>query len=231
MKFQMKKILPAVSAMGLFLACSLTVCAGDLPSISVQEKEVSVSHEDKSESVKIKVKDWKSDKDYVVKYAIDDPSIVKVELSSQKSDSFKLKLKAKGTGTTVVKVWLDGYSRVCDYIIVDSINYQKDSEGGYSVRHYGYMTGSNGEAAVIDDFEVETVNGEDKLCVYFTLKDKGAGNGNEVVFSAKCEEDDGDTIGVQKATASGMTEGGTGYKVYFKIPKNASVIKLLNDDL
>lgn len=231
MKLNLKKVLPIVCATGLFFACSLTVCAGDLPTVSAKDKEVSVTHDSTSDTVKVNVKNWKSAAPFVVKYAIDDPSIAKVELSSQKSDSFKLKIKAKGTGTTVVKVWLDGYSRVCDYIIVDSINYQKDDEGGYSIRHYGHMTGENGEAAVIEDYDVETVDGVEKLCVYFTLKDKGAGDGNNVVFSAKCEEDDGDVIGVQKVTANGMVEGGTGYKVYFKIPNKTATIKLVNDDL
>lgn len=231
MKSRLQKVLPVLCAMGLFLACSLTVCAGDLPSISAQVKEVSVSHEDKSETVKVKVKNWKGASGYAVKYAIDDPSIAKVELSSQKSDYFKLKIKAKGTGTTVIKVWLDGYSRVCDYIVVDSINYQKDDEDGYSIRHYGYMTGEKGEAAAIEDFEIETEDGEDKLCVYFTFKDKGAGTGDNVVFSIKCEEDDGDVIGMQKATASGMTAGGSGYKVYFKLPAKTSIIKITNNDL
>lgn len=231
MKFHFKKVLTAVGAMGLFLACSLPVCAGNLPSISAEDKEISISHEDSSDTVKVKVKDWKGASSYAVKYAIDDPSIVKVELSNQKSESFRLKFKAKGTGTTVVKVWLDGYSRVCDYIIVNSINYQKDDENGYSIRHYGNMTGENGESATIDDFKVENVGGEDKLCVYFTLKDKGSGDGSSAVFSAKCEEDDGDSLGIQKVMASGMVEGGTGYKIYFKIPANTSVIKLVNNDL
>lgn len=231
MKFHLKKMLTAVGAMGLFLACSLTVCAGNLPSISVQDREVSVSHDNTSDTVKVKVKDWKGASAYAVKYAIDDPSIIKVEVSNQKSDSFRLKFKAKGTGTTVVKVWLDGYSRVCDYVVVESINYQKDDEKGYSIRHYGNMTGENGECAVIDDYKVENSDGEAKLCVYFTLKDKGSGDGSNAVFSAKFEEDDGDSLGVQKVAASGMVEGGTGYKIYFKIPEKASVIKLVNNDL
>ena len=162
---------------------------------------------------------------------MDDSSICKVELSSQDSDSFKLKIKARSTGTTVVKVWLDGYSRRCEYIIVNSIYYQKDDEDEYSVRHYGYMTGTNGEAAIIDDFEIENVDGEERLYVYFTLKDKGAGDGNNVTFTAKCEEDDGDSISTVRASASGMVQGGTGYKVYFRLPNKTSIIKLVNDDL
>lgn len=227
----LKKILPVISAMGLFLACGMTVFAGDLPTISAKTHEVSVSHDDTSETVKVNVKDWKSATPFVVKYAVEDSSVAKVELSSQKSDSFKIKIKAKGTGTTVVKVWLDGYSRSCDYIIVDSVYYQRDDEKDYCVKHYGYMTGNNGEAAIIDDFDIETVDGETRLYVYFTLKDKGMGNGNNVIFSAKCEEDDGDVISTVKANATGMVEGGSGYKIYFRLPKGTADIKLVNNDL
>lgn len=231
MKFSWKKIMPVVCAVSLFCVCSMTVFAGNLPTISLAEDSVKVSHEDETTKVKIKVKDWKSSSAFQVKWEVDDPSIVKVELDSQDSDSAKLKIKAKGTGQTVVKVWLDGYSRSCKFITVDSINYQKDTEGSYSVRHYGYMTGTNGEAAVIDDFDIETVNGESRLYVYFTYKDKGANTTGSVTFQAKCEEDDGDAIATQSAVASGMTEGGSGYKIYFKIPNNTSVIKLVNNDL
>lgn len=231
MKFNFKKLLPVACAMGLLFACSMTVFAGNQPRLELEKNSVSVSHDNTSEKVKIKVKEWKASKAFVVKYAVDDSSVAKVELDSQNSDSFKLKIKAKGTGSTVVKVWLDGYSRSCQYIIVDSIYYQRDKEGGYSVRHYGYMTGTNGEAATIDDFEIENVNGEERLYVYFTLKDKGQGDGSQVVFTAKCEEDDGDIIASVQATAGGMTEGGSGYKIYFKIPDKTSVIKLVNDDL
>lgn len=231
MKQGYKKLITAICAAGLFFACSLTVFAGNQPKLSAETTSVSVSHDDKSESVKFKVSDWKGSKAFSVKFAVDDSSVVKVELDSQKSDSFKLKIKAKGTGSTVVKVWLDGYSRNCQYITVNSINYQRDDEGEYSVRHYGYMTGSKGEAAIIDDFEVENVNGEERLYVYFTLKDKGIGDGGTIEFTAKCEEEDGDIAGNVKATASGMVEGGSGYKVYFKIPAKTAVIKLVNDDL
>lgn len=231
MKYHLKKLLPAVCAFGLFFACGMTVFAGNQPRLEVSENTVSVSHEDTSEKVKVKVKEWKASKAFVVKYAVDDSSVAKVELDSQNSDSFKLKIKARGTGSTVVKVWLDGYSRSCQYIIVNSIYYQRDEEDGYSIRHYGYMTGTNGEAAKIDDFKIENVNGEERLYVYFTLQDKGQGDGSQITFTAKCEEDDGDSLGNIKATASGMVEGGSGYKVYFKIPNKTSVIKLVNDDL
>ena len=231
MKFHVRKLLITVCAIGLFAACGLTALAGSQPKISVSDNVVSVSHDDTTTNVTVKVKEWKGSKPFVVKYAVDDSSVVKVELDSQKSDSFKLKIKAKGTGSTVVKVWLDGYSRSAQYIIVNSINYQRDSEDGYSVRHYGYMTGTKGEAAVIDDFEIENVDGEDRLYVYFAFKDQGLGNGSSAVFTAKCEEDDGDPTGNVQATASGITPGGSGYKVYFKIPKNTATIKLVNDDL
>lgn len=231
MKFHLRKLLPAVCAFGLFFACGMTVFAGNQPKLEVSANTVSVSHDNTSEKVKVKVKEWKGSKAFVVKYAVDDSSVAKVELDSQNSDSFKLKIKAKGTGNTVVKVWLDGYSRSCQYIIVNSVYYQRDEEDGYSVRHYGYMTGTNGEAATIDNFEIENVDGEERLYVYFTLKDKGQGDGSKVTFTAKCEEDDGDPLGMVKAVASGMIEGGSGYKVYFKLPNKTSVVKLVNDDL
>ena len=231
MKFSLKRLLPLACAAGLFMACSLTVFAGNLPTLSAETDKVSVSHEDTSTKVKVKVKEWKSSNPFVVKFAVDDSSVAKVELDSQKSDSFKSKIKAKGTGTTVVKVWLDGYSRSCQYIIVDSVYYQKDTEQGYSIRHYGYMTGEKGEAAKIDDFKIVNENGENRLCVYFTLLDKGSGDGSTAVFTAKCEEDDGDSLGKVKVTATGMSEGGSGYKVTFKLPGKTSVIKLVNDDL
>ena len=231
MKRNMKKVIPVICALGLFLACSLTVFAGEQPVLSLSQNTVSVTHDNTSEKVKISVKDWKGSKPYVVKYAVDDSSIVKVEVEDQKSTSFKLKIKAKGTGNTVVKVWLDGYSRNCQYISVNSIYYQRDKEDEYSVRHYGYMTGTKGEAAIIDDFDVENVDGEERLYVYFTLKDQGMGDGKTVVFTAKCEEDDGDAVGEVQATATGVSVGGSGYKVYFKIPNKTAVIKLVNDDL
>lgn len=231
MKLSFKKILPMICAIGLFCACGLTVAAGDLPQIKAKSNEVSVTHDDSSETVKFNVSNWESSTPFAVKYAVDDASIAKVELSSQNSDSFKLKIKAKGTGTTVVKVWLDGYSRNCEYIIVDSIYYQRDDEDEYCVKHYGYMTGTKGEAAIIDDYSIENVNGEERLYVYFTLKDKGIGSLGEVTFTAKCEESDGDKIGTVKAVASGMVEGGSGYKIYFKLPKGTADIKLVNDDL
>lgn len=231
MKLNWKKIMLLVCAMGLFWACSMTVFAGNLPTISLSEDHVSVSHEDESEKVKVTVKDWRNSSAFQVKWEVDDPSVAKVELDSQSSDSFKLKIKTKGTGETVVKVWLDGYSRSCKYITVDSINYQKDAVSGYSVRHYGIMTGTSGEAATIDDFEIQTVDGEKRLYVYFTYKDKGANTSGNVTFQAKCEEDDGDTIATQSAVASGMVEGGTGYKIYFRIPNDTYAIKLVNNDL
>jgi len=209
----------------------MTVFAGSQPTLSLSKNTVSVTHDNTSEKIKVSVKDWKGSKPYVVKYAVDDASVVKVEVEDQSSSSFKLRIKAKGTGNTVVKVWLDGFSRSCQYISVNSIYYQRDKEGGYSVRHYGYMTGTNGEAAIIDDFEVQNVDGEERLYVYFTLKDQGLGDGKTVVFTAKCEEDDGDPLGNIKATASGVTLGESGYKVYFKIPNETAVIKLVNDDL
>ena len=231
MKFHVRKLLITVCAIGLFAACGLTALAGSQPKISVSDNVVSVSHDDTTTKVTVKVKEWKGSKPFVVKYAVDDSSVVKVELDSQKSDSFKLKIKAKGTGNTVVKVWLDGYSRNCQYISVNSIYYQRDKEDEYSVRHYGYMTGTKGEAAIIDDFDVENVDGEERLYVYFTLKDQGMGDGKTVVFTAKCEEDDGDAVGKVQATATGVSVGGSGYKVYFKIPNKTAVIKLVNDDL
>ena len=231
MKPGYKKFITAVCAAGLFFACSLTALAGNQPKLSAETNMVSVTHDDTTQKVKFKVSNWKGSKAFNVKFAVDDSSVVKVELDSQSSDSFKLKIRAKGTGSTVVKVWLDGYSRNCQYIVVNSIYYQRDNEDGYSVRHYGYMTGSKGEAAKIDDFEIENVNGEDRLYVYFTLKDKGFGDGSTIEFTAKCEEEDGDALGNVKATASGMVEGGSGYKVYFKIPEKTAVIKIVNDDL
>ncbi len=231
MKFGLKKWLSAMCVMGLFLAFGLTASAGSQPTISVTENVVSVTHDDSSRKVKVNVKEWKGSKAYVVKYAVDDPSVAKVELSSQKSDSFQLKIKAKGTGNTVVKVWLEGYSRSCQYIVVNSVYYQRESEAGYSVRHYGYMTGTQGEAATIDDYEIKNVDGEDRLYVYFTLKDKGQGDGSKVTFTAKCEEDDGDPTGNVQAVATVMAEGGSGYKIYFKIPNKTAAIKLVNDDL
>ena len=55
MKFNWKKIMPMVCAMGLFYACSMTAFAGNLPTISLSEDHVSVSHEDESEKVKVTV--------------------------------------------------------------------------------------------------------------------------------------------------------------------------------
>lgn len=231
MRFNWKKILPVMFATGLFYVCSMTVFAGNLPTISLSEDSVKVSHDDEKVKVKIKVKDWKSSSAFQVKWEVDDPSIVKVELDSQNSETANLKIKAEGTGETVVKVWLDGYSRSCKFITVDSINYQKDTVSDYSVRHYGYMTGTNGEAAIIDDFDVENEDGEERLYVYFTYKDKGANTTGSVTFQAKCEEDDGDAIATQSAVAKGMVEGESGYKIYFKIPDKTSVIKLVNNDL
>ena len=231
MKCNFRKLLLTVCAAGLFLACGLTVFAGNQPVLTVTEPVVSVTHDDTSKKVKVNVQEWKGSKAFVVKYAVDDPSVAKVELSSQKSESFQLKIKANGTGTTVVKVWLDGSSRNCQYIIVNSIYYQREKEAGYSVRHYGYMTGAQGEAATIDDFEIKNVDGEERLYVYFTMKDKGQGDGSKVTFSVKCEEDDGDPTGKVQAVATGMVEGGSGYKVYFKIPEKTAVIKIVNDDL
>ena len=98
MKFSLKRLLPLACAAGLFMACSLTVFAGNLPTLSAETDKVSVSHEDTSTKVKVKVKEWKSSNPFVVKFAVDDSSVAKVELDSQKSDSFKLKIKAKGTG-------------------------------------------------------------------------------------------------------------------------------------
>ena len=72
--------------MGLFLAFGLTASAGSQPTISVTENVVSVTHDDSSRKVKVNVKEWKGSKAYVVKYAVDDPSVAKVELSSQKSE-------------------------------------------------------------------------------------------------------------------------------------------------
>jgi len=231
MRLSFKKLAPAFLALGMLFGCSMTVFAGDTPSLSLETNQVSVSHDDTSQKVKVKVKDWKGSKAYVVKFAVDDSSVAKVELDSQKSDSFKLKIKAKGTGNTVVKVWLDGYSRNCQFILVNSINYQKDDEDGYSIRHYGYMTGTNGESAVIEDYEVENVDGEERLYVYFTMKDMGLGDGSKVTFTAKCEEEDEDISGTPKGVATGVVSGGTGYKVYFKIPPKTAVIKLVNNDL
>lgn len=231
MKLNLRKLVVTACVAGLMFACSLTASAGSQPRIAVSENVVNVTHDDSSAKVKVDVKEWKGSKAYVVKYAVDDPSVAKVELSNQKSSSFQLKIKANGTGTTVVKVWLDGYSRSCQYIIVNSVYYQRETEGDYSVRHYGYMTGTQGEAATIDDYEIKNVDGEERLYVYFTLKDKGLGDGSKVTFIAKCEESDGDPTGNVQAVATGMSEGGSGYKVYFKIPAKTSTIKLVNDDL
>ncbi len=98
MKRNMKKVIPVICALGLFLACSLTVFAGEQPVLSLSQNTVSVTHDNTSEKVKISVKDWKGSKPYVVKYAVDDSSIVKVEVEDQKSTSFKLKIKAKEIG-------------------------------------------------------------------------------------------------------------------------------------
>lgn len=227
-----KTLLPLICMMGLFFACSMTVCAGNAPYMELATNSVKVTHDDKTEKVKIKVKNWKGSKAFVLKFDTGDDSVVKVSLDSQSSDSAKLEIKAKGTGNTVVKVWLDGYERNCQYIMVNSVYYQRDSEDDYSIRHYGYMTGTKGEAARIDDYEIENVNGEEKLCVYFTLTDRGySDNCSSVTFTAKCEEEDGDVAGKPNATATGMVEGGSGYKVYFKIPNKTEVIKLENNDL
>lgn len=231
-RFQWKKWLPLVCMFGMFFAYSMTACAGNAPYLELETNSVKVSHDDTKEKVKVKVKNWKGSKAFVLKYETEDDSVVKVSLDSQKSDSAKLEIKAKGTGNTVVKVWLEGYSRSCQYILVNSVYYQRDSKDDYSVRHYGYMTGTKGEAAKIDDFKIENVNGEEKLCVYFTFIDWGYSTpGTQVTFKANCEEDDGDGLGASTAVATGMSEGGSGYKIYFKLPNNTEVIKLVNDDL
>jgi len=228
---KLKKLFPVFCAMAMFFACSMTVFAGNYPSLEVKDEKVEVSHESGSDSVKVYVNDWKASNAYVVKLAIADDSIAKVELSSQHSDYFKLKIKPKGTGTTVVKVWLDGYSRSCEYIIIDSINYQRDDEDGVTVKHYGYMTGENGEAAVINDYEIKNVDGQNRLYVYFDLIDRGYGDASRVTFSIKCEEEDGDSLGVVKTTAVGMVPEGTGYKVYFRLPNKTAELRIENNDL
>ena len=52
-----------------------------------------------------------------------------------------------------------------------------------------------------------------------------------LTFGFTISSDDDDVIMTQTAVASGMVEGGSGYKVYFKLPNNTATIKLVNNDL
>lgn len=223
-----KSVLSAIAAaFGLTLLCGMTVFASNLPAIELSGDEVKVSSQDPTAKVELTVSGWNYKNAYKLKWKIEDEDVCEVEQLSQNGDTVTLKVTAGNTGTTVVKFWLNGFTRVPKYLSVNTINYQKEMIDGYSVRHYGYMTGLNGEAARIDDLSV--VKGA--LRVDFTLIDAGNGDGETATFVMRAEEEDGDPLATVQQECTGMKVGESGYKTYFKIPKKADVLRLLNEDI
>ncbi len=225
----MKKRLLSVfaAALGMSLFMGMSVFASDMPAIELSTDEAKVTSQDPTLKVELTVSGWNYKNAYKLKWKIEDESVCEVKQLSQNDDTVTVEVTAGDTGTTVVKFWLDGFTRVPKYLSVNTINYQRESIDGYSVRHYGYMTGLNGEAARIDDLSV--VKGS--LRVDFTLIDAGNGNGETATFVMRAEEEDGDPLATVQQECTGMKVGESGYKTYFKIPKKADVLRLLNEDI
>ncbi|MBE5846136.1 MAG: hypothetical protein E7300_00460 [Lachnospiraceae bacterium] len=225
----MKKYVLSVltAALGMSLLLGMSAFASNLPFIGVSDEEVKVSSQDPTAKVEITVSGWKYKNAFKLKWKIEDEDVCAVKQLSQNGDTVTLEVNAGNTGTTVVKFWLEGFTRVPKYMSVNTINYQKEMIDGYSVRHYGYMTGLNGEAARIDDLSV--VKGA--LRVDFTLIDAGNGDGETATFVMRAEEEDGDPLATVQQECTGMKVGESGYKTYFKIPKKADVLRLLNEDI
>ncbi|MCR4705087.1 MAG: hypothetical protein K5641_03380 [Lachnospiraceae bacterium] len=223
-----KRILSALAAaLGMAFLCGMTVFASDLPTIELSTDEVKVSSEDPTAKIELTVSGWNFDKGYKLKWKTEDEDICSIEQISQSGDTVVLEVSAGNTGSTVIKLWLEGFTRLPKYLSVYCVNYWREKIDGYSVRHYGYMTGLRGEAARIDDLSI--VRG--KLRVDFTLIDAGCGDGESAVFVMRAEEEDGDPIETVQESCEGMEVGGSGYKAFFKIPKKADVLRLVNGDI
>ncbi len=223
-----KRVISAfAAALGLSLLMGMSVFASDLPAIDLSTDIAMVSSEDPAFKVELTVSNWNYKNAFKLKWKIEDEDVCSIKQLSQNGDKVIVEVNAGNTGTTVVKFWLEGFTRVPKYLSVNTINYQKEMIDGYSVRHYGYMTGLNGEAARIDDLSV--VKGS--LRVDFTLIDAGNGNGETATFVMRAEEEDGDPLATVHKECTGMKVGESGYKTFFKIPQKADVLRLINGDV
>lgn len=222
-----KFVITTVCAFVMFLACGFSCFAKNMPRISLSDSAIEVTHEDTKQKVELTVSNWSYQDPFSVKWEIEDPDVCSVQKVSQSGDTAVLEIKLQGTGSTVVKFWIEGFERKPKYLSVDAINYQREKIDGYSVRHYGFMTGDNGECARIEDLSVTG----GKLRVDFTLIDKGHGNVEDANFYMRAEEEDGDPLDTVKVHVSGMEVGGCGYKMFFNIPNGAEILRLIDDDI
>lgn len=227
---KLRHLLALVAAAGLFTALGVTAFAGNLPKITTKTNIITIDNNNPSSSVTFNVDNWRSTSAYKVNVAVMDTSIASAELDTQNAYDFKIRVKSKKTGNTVVKVWLDGFSRTGVYIAVNSMVYSKQTIEGITVGDYGYMTGTLGECATLEKFVIDKSSSSPVLWVYFDLKEKGMGDGRSATFQVECKEADGDSLGIINSTATGMTAGGTGYKMAFRLPAGTASVKVENMD-
>ncbi len=224
----MKKLLTLGAVMLMTMGMSMTALAAyKLPTLIPAEgiKEV-CSEGESTDTFKVKLEDV----DYggFIAYAEPvDSRVCKAEVEDVDDKYIKVRIRSKGTGTTAVKVWIDGYERRACFVTVKSTAKMSDTVEGVEFKHYGTMTGINGEAAYIDKIKYS----EGKYWIYFDQVDMGSNTTDVVKYSLGCYNASDDPIEAVPLECAGVSERGTGYKISFRLPEGTKKVKIVCNDV
>jgi len=226
----MKKLITLLAVMLMAVGMSMTVCASyKLPELYPEQGYIKVN-QDSTQTIKIKLKNVDDDS-YTPNVKVTDELICKAEVSKYDDEYITVKVKARGTATTTVKVWIEGYERTAAYFMVSSFRKEEESVNDVDFTHYRVMTGEDGEAAFIKDISYDG----SKYWIEFEQIDMGSNTGDAVTYKINCFENDDDFISTEKLNCSGVgVDAGSSkhtYKVGFRLPSETSKVKIICEDI
>lgn len=226
----MKKIMILLAVMLMTFGMSMTALASyKLPELYPDEGCVKVN-QDSTKTIKIKIKNMDFDT-YTPHCQVMDDVICRAEIEDYNDEYIKVKVKARGTATTTVKVWIEGYERTAAYFMVSSFRKDEEKVNGVEFSHYRVMTGMDGEAAYIKNISYDG----SKYWIEFDQIDMGENSGDKVTYRLNCFEGDDDFLSCEKieCTGVGADDGGkkNTYKIGFRLPDGTSKVKIVNEDI
>lgn len=225
----MKKVIVILAVMLMTLGMSMTALADyKLPELLPEKGYVKVN-QDETKTIKIKLNNVDYD-NYTPHCEATDKLICVPEITKYDDEYITVKVKARGTATTTVKVWIEGYERSAAYFMVKSFRKDSETVNGVTFDHYRVMTGLEGEAAYIKDISFDGT----KYWFEFEQIDMGDNTGDEVTYRLNCYENDDDFISTEKleCTGVGVDEGKKNtYKIGVRLPGDTSRVKIVSDDI
>lgn len=226
----MKKLVVLLAVMLMAFGMSMTAFASyKLPELLPTEGYIKVNQEE-TKTIKIKLKNVDNDA-YTPHCQATDELICKPEITKYDDEYITVKVKACGTATTTVKVWIEGYERTAAYFMVSSFRKDEEKVNDVEFSHYRVMTGLDGEAAYIKDI---TYDGS-KYWIEFDQIDMGENAGDKVTYRLSCFENDDDFISTEKIEVNGVGVDAGGqkntYKMGFRLPDKTSRVKIFCEDI